>query len=358
MAAGLGAHRIVVHARWCAVFDSAASALERLEHEALQWSRRAGPLFERATALGGRLLGWGPLGLSVDFSWDALYDAIDFLVDTPLLPELASGISHGPLVTIHESPRLALATGEALHRATRLAELAQPGEILVCPLLVQDTLGRLGVLPSTDGREERAGIPALILDPTHPLDEEPDSEIPASVRVRSSWPTSSRRLRPPDVQSEQVARLAGATEAVQSESSSTFPEALASALRDRSQASLSALAHRAEEGPPTDAKERMSAMAQLVQGQGGDALRRLRAAKQKAQQEGPAARCRAALALAVALAALGRNHEAVLEGLSGLARAREAQDEKGERACVRLLASLAASAGDEGSAQLWASVCS
>jgi hypothetical protein len=322
-----------------------------------QWAELAAPLFERASALGGRVVGWGTQSVTVDFSWDALYDALDFLVDAPQLPELACGLCHGELRLVFESSRIALATGQPIALAAQLAGLARPGEILVSEQLVLEAEGRLRTVGEAGSRPGRPALAARVLDPDAPLIESPLSEIPASVRVRSSWPTPSRRVHPPDAFSGPAERLAGAAEAVQRESNSTIPEALAAALRDRNHESLSSLAARAEAGPKSQVTERMSAMAQLLQGRPGDAVRRLRIAKEAAEPSGPEARCRAALALAVAFAALGRNHEAVLEGLSGLARAREAGDEKGERACARLLASLASSAGDERSAQIWTSLC-
>lgn len=358
---GLPAARLVVQTRWTPPADPDTSDAEREG----QWTALAGPLFERATALGGRIIGWGERFITVDFSWDALYDAVDFLVDAPLLPELASGMCHGEVCVVHESPRIAVATGEPLYRVTLLTELARPGEILVDPALIIATGGRLGSAGAAGKRPGRPDVPAEILDPNSPLEEDAHSEIPASVRARSSWPvpgqigalTGEGKALRAELEADQVERLAGATEAVQRESISTFPEALAAALRERSPEALRELSERANVGPKTSASQRLSAMAQLVSGQGGEAIRRLREAEQEAEQEAPEVRCRAALALAVALAAVGRNQEAVLQALSGLARAREASDKKGERACARLLASLAQASGDASSSAVWEHLC-
>jgi hypothetical protein len=101
------------------------------------------------------------------------------------------------------------------------------------------------------------------------------------------------------------------------------------------------------------AADRLAAMDSLTRGEVGEALRLLRSSKERAQQLGPAERSRAALGLGVGLAAAGRSSEALLEALEGLARAREAQDARGELACARFIAQLAASAGHEPVARAW-----
>ena len=82
----------------------------------------------------------------------------------------------------------------------------------------------------------------------------------------------------------------------------------------------------------------------------------LRQIKVRSQDFGAADRCRAALAHGVGLAAAGRATDALLETLEGLARAREAEDARGEHACTRFLAQLTASAGDEEAAGVWSSL--
>jgi hypothetical protein len=97
-------------------------------------------------------------------------------------------------------------------------------------------------------------------------------------------------------------------------------------------------------------------MATLASGKSGEALRRLRKAKEKASHEDASAQCRASLALAVALVSAGRPYEAALEGLEGIARAREGSDERGERACARFLAQLCLTLKDQESADAWAAI--
>jgi len=99
--------------------------------------------------------------------------------------------------------------------------------------------------------------------------------------------------------------------------------------------------------------ERLQAMAKLARGETGDAIRRLRDAAGETRRTGSRDRCRAALALAVALAATGRHEEALIEGIDALARARELADERGEHACLRFLSQLATMAGHHDVAEAW-----
>jgi hypothetical protein len=97
--------------------------------------------------------------------------------------------------------------------------------------------------------------------------------------------------------------------------------------------------------------DRLEAMAGLARGETGAPLGLLRGAKERATEA--AERCRAGLALGIALAAAGRETDALLEGLDALARARESSDARGEQACSRFLAQLSRGAGDELAAQQW-----
>ncbi|HTN83178.1 MAG TPA: hypothetical protein VL242_05825 [Sorangium sp.] len=107
-------------------------------------------------------------------------------------------------------------------------------------------------------------------------------------------------------------------------------------------------------GEHADLVERMSGLVSLGRGAKDDALRRFRSAAEV--EASPAQRARALLAYGVALAAAGRTEGALLEGLSALARAREAEDRRGEQACARFLAQLAAATGHEDAARAWAQV--
>jgi hypothetical protein len=102
--------------------------------------------------------------------------------------------------------------------------------------------------------------------------------------------------------------------------------------------------------------DRLDALACIARGAHGEALRLLWQSKERSRELLPVERCRAALALGVGLAAAGRSSDALLEALDGLARAREADDERGERACARLVAQLATAVGRPDLAAAWASL--
>src|SRR5690606_28675641 len=152
--------RIVVHAEWRPELDPDVSDVERDD----QWGEMLLPLFERAIALGGRLIGWSGRSITADFSWDGLYDAIDFLVDAPLAPDLAAGISHAELKVVYDGARVAFVLGRPLRVAVHLAQLARPGEVLLTPDLVQDARGRIGTLGEVGKRPGRPEVPGFILD--------------------------------------------------------------------------------------------------------------------------------------------------------------------------------------------------
>ncbi len=101
---------------------------------------------------------------------------------------------------------------------------------------------------------------------------------------------------------------------------------------------------------------RLEGMASLARDDVPRALSCLRQAKALAADLPPLDRSRAALALAVGLARGGRSREALLEGLNGLARAREAGDVHGQHVTARFLAQLSESAGDVTAQQLWQAV--
>lgn len=158
--------RLVVCVRWrppAAAGSVAAAAPEGT------WSEVLRTLAERATALGGRIVGWQDGTLSVDFALDGLQDAVDFLVEEPSGSSLSRGLAHGELEACVESHRIALCTGEVLHLASALAEYARPGEALVTPELVAATGGELLTTGPPGQREGREPMAALSLDLVHPL---------------------------------------------------------------------------------------------------------------------------------------------------------------------------------------------
>ncbi len=111
-----------------------------------------------------------------------------------------------------------------------------------------------------------------------------------------------------------------------------------------------------EQGEHDLVADRLAAMSALGRGDTNEALRLLRSVRERARPLSPAQRCRAALAHGIGLAAAGRPADALLEALEGLARAREAQDRAGERACARFLAQLSRGADQIVAAATWDSV--
>lgn len=91
--------------------------------------------------------------------------------------------------------------------------------------------------------------------------------------------------------------------------------------------------------------ERMRAMARIVRGDIGDALRVLRRTRQQLDPKDHALRCQTSLAMGIALSVAGRPQEALLEGMDALARARQTGDEHAAKACVAFLAKLFTSVG-------------
>lgn len=342
--------RLVVQVRWRPPLDPDASEEERDG----QWADLAAPLFERAGALGGRMIGWGDQSITVDFSWDGLYDAIDFLVDAPLAPELSSGICHGEVDLVYDAGRLALATGAPIRQVTLLSTLARPGEVLVSPELIEASNGRVGSVGPAGKRPGRPDLPAMVLDPERPLRDSTSPEAgPFDVLPDNQGLEKPVTLPPASEHWRQLERLADAAEVVERESHSLFPGGLAQALIRKDGKSLEELARSVGAVPAPHVQERLDAMSQLAQGHGGDAIRRLRAAKQGVAEEDLSGRCRASLALAVALAGVGRTQEAIFETLEGLVRARQAADEHGQRACARFMAQIARFVGDKPSERAW-----
>lgn len=346
--------RVVVRVFWRPELDPDVSEEERDE----QWSALLAPLVERAVALGGTVVGWDQRDLTVDFAWDGLYDSIDFLVDAPLAPELASGIAVGPVTRAVENGRMAIALGAPLREVAQLVQLARPGEVLMTPAVFERAEGRLGTTGEVAQRPGRPSVDALVLDPNRPF---LGSEIP-------SPPSSSRSfdLVPPEPEEalpssrapdafvvRQVERMVASEAEVDSSSVDVFTPEVSFALQKRDAESLMQLAAAARINSTGEAAARLEAIAQLAGGKSGEALRRLRRAKEDADSAEPSARCRAALALGVALASAGRTYEAALEALEGLAEARAGQDLRGERACARFLSQIAAQLRDPASRDAW-----
>lgn len=177
-----------------------------------------------------------------------------------------------------------------------------------------------------------------------PASEEPEGDITAATELGAA----AQRFNGGQ-ESAPTMRVAG----VPSDSESLMPERAAIALGRGDPVTLDELARQLRGEAHSVLADRLDAMAQLVRGNVGDALRLLREAKERANQAGPSERCRASLALSVAIAAAGRPSDALLEVLEGLASARRAGDVRGERACAKFTAQLAERAGQPSVAAAW-----
>jgi hypothetical protein len=98
---------------------------------------------------------------------------------------------------------------------------------------------------------------------------------------------------------------------------------------------------------------RLHAIASLAKGATSEALAALREGVETAENAPAAARSRALLAYGIALAVAGRHTEALFAALEALARAREANEPRGARACARFLTRLARAAGYREAAKEW-----
>jgi hypothetical protein len=187
---------------------------------------------------------------------------------------------------------------------------------------------------------ERAGLqrsdvpPALAAPPRAPAAEEPEPQSEQELRET----VNTTLIGPMSAEPELAARLGAA---LKSEDGGAVAMLIAELRRDESQPLLA---------------DRVEAVACVARGQIGEALRLSRAVKRESSGLGAPERSRAALAHAIALAAAGRTSEALLEGLDSLARAREATDLRGERACARFLARLSTIAGSAPAADAWSAL--
>lgn len=119
----------------------------------------------------------------------------------------------------------------------------------------------------------------------------------------------------------------------------TLAERMKEAIMSSNHDELERLLSSGESGNGDGFAERVRALSRLKRGEIGDALRVLRRVRHS-PDAGPSARCQTALALGIAYAASSRFEESLLEGLTALARAREAGDPRGIHASLAFLARL------------------
>ncbi len=308
------AERIIVHFR----------ATKDLTQDSVNYLSRARELTRAADTLGGQLITWAASGCAFAFEVDAVEELVDLIVSTLKNQTdglFAVGLTRGVVeLAFGETQRSELSWGRALLHAAFLAQKATGGQAVIqmsatdgwihaSPLLVEPGL-------------ERVVGKVGVLDLENPL--RGDGTTPGVAQQRFQTPSTFDR--------EEV-----------------DPEALAARLSQLSREALlggdvAALERWSEGLKATGEKdqlaERMLAMARLSRGRVGDALRTLERVREAAESGGPSAKCQAALSYALGLAFAGRHHEALLEGMSALARADEAKDEAATKACRAFLARL------------------
>jgi hypothetical protein len=312
---------------------------------------RARSMCARGEALGGRLVAWSAALLAMAWDDDSLEEAL--LLGTSIREESlsaerawSSGLAEGELEPLApDGARMQLAWGRALLSAASLARIARSGELLVDGDVRALRAGQLTLLGARAATDAGQRVRGWRLDLEHPWKRAVvESAASADVTDRyfvfppqggASTPdlnatqeTAALDFVPDDLSSSEVLEIVEAAGAAPVEAPPASQQRPGSPLADR-------VRRLASGGAGHDAPEALAD------------LRRSRAALEGGP---PAARCQAALALAMTLAIAGRPEEALLEALDALARAREAQDPKAVGASMALLAKLYASAGHAGEA--------
>jgi hypothetical protein len=306
----------------------------------------------RGEALGGRLVAWSAALLAMAWDTDSIEEAILLgasIREEALAPERswAAGMAEGELEPLApDGARMQLAWGEALLSAASLARVARPGELLVDGDVRALRAGQLSLLGARTATDSGQRVRGWRLDVEHPWKRAPDAATPGADA------TDRYFVFPVDDADADADAdgSAGATLETYALEEFTAEELSTSEVLQIVEASVGG---ESPSPPPSSEKRRGSPLAERVRrlargdrsADAVDALAELRRARARAEDGPPAARCQAALALAMTLAIAGRPEEALLEALDALARARESQDPKALDACTALLAKLYAGAG-------------
>jgi len=306
---------------------------------------RARSLCARGEALGGRLIAWSAALLAMSWDTDSIEEAILLAVsirEESLSGERAwaSGIAEGELEPFApDGARMQLAWGEALLAAASLARIARPGEVCLDGDVRALRAGQLSLVGARSATDVGQRVRGWRLDLEHPWRRGPGAPEGGPGDAYGAFPGDEASASPLD---------AGATQEM---------PAVDFTAEELSTSDVIKMVEASGEMPPSQRRPG-SALADRVRrlahgdesADAVEALAELRAARTRAEGGPPAARCQAALALAMTLAIAGRLEEALLEALDALARAREAQDPKAIGASTALLAKLYAGAGETGEA--------
>jgi hypothetical protein len=325
---------------------------------------RARSLCARGEALGARMIAWSGTGLALAWDSDSIEEAVLSAVsirEEALAPDRtwACGMAEGELEPLApDGQRMHLAWGPALLAASSLARVARGGEVLVDGDVRALRAGQLTLLGARTATDAGQRVRGWRLDLEQPWRRGVLDSVSAPADA-----TDRFFVFPPE--GEVMPGLAQRTESLDAAATQPLPAVRFSSREpgtrpwgdDGLEVRELVDAFANPSAPPTSSPL-LDRVRRLALGEGSadavEALGELRRARAAAEGGPPAARCQAALALAMTLAIANRPEEALLEGLDALARAREAQDAKAIGACMALLAKLYAAAGhgDEASALL------
>jgi hypothetical protein len=195
-------------------------------------------------------------------------------------------------------------------------------------------------------------VPAAVASPPPPVQHAsvapqdegaPDSEPPTIADAAPVLTNLSQLQRTLGPNTPSASSQIPPTPALPQAPPPAAPKTLADRMKDAIMSSnhdeLERLLASGESGNGDGFAERVRALSRLKRGEIGDALRVLRRVRHS-PDAGPSARCQTALALGIAYAASSRFEESLLEGLTALARAREAGDPRGVHASLAFLARL------------------
>ncbi len=283
-------------------------------------------------------------------------------LDASLSPETNSSTGSLPMQTLPATQMPATGTPDAAPgvsvvaavRAPRdgFADAADPGSDAARdrkadeapPRGLTPDLGKAEREPERVSETDLEAMSSADANELEPVSEEPEGNVGVLAVGSNATPARGGERK-----GSETLRVAG----VPSDSESLMPARAALALLRGDPVTLDELAKQLRSEAHSMLADRLDAMASLVRGNVGDALRRLRDAKAQASEQSLSDQCRASLALSIAVAAAGRPSDALLEVLEGLARARRAGDIRGERACAKFLSQLATRSGHEQIAEAW-----
>ncbi len=275
---------------------------------------RARGLCARAEGKGGRLIAWSAALVAIAWDLDGVEDAVEVvsgLEGAGSSGEIgwACGIAQGVLEPLSsDGERMDLAWGEPLVVAASLARIARPGEVLIdgdVAAVRRGALALTGSRSASDGGRRVRGWQLDLERPWRAAPSEAHDEGPAHAnarRAREAWPD--------ELASADVLELIEAGEV-----------------------DMHLPGHGDPEGPS------------LVGDRAAEDLARLERKRHHAEGRSASERCKASLALAMALAALARPEDALIQAVDALARAREDGDSRALAACYALLSKLYVAVG-------------